>query len=198
MIENKKDYREYVLEDRKALGRVNRHFPLTLFDMPLRYQLALRRAEYYNNCCKSFWQKPFVLFFLLRHRILGNKCGYSIPLNTCGKGLNLAHLGTVVINAGARIGEYCRIHVGVNIGTAAGEGNAAPKIGNNVYIAPGAKIFGPIEIADGIAIGANAVVNKSFLTPNISIGGIPAKQISDKGSNGFLYTPKCKFTNDKK
>lgn len=195
MIENKKDYREYVLEDRKALGRVNRRFPLTLFDMPLRYQLALRRAEYYNNCCKAFWQKPFVLFFKLRHRILGNKCGYSIPLNTCGKGLNLAHLGTVVINAGAEIGEYCRIHVDVNIGTAAGKGNAAPKIGNNVYIAPGAKIFGPIEIADGIAIGANAVVNKSFLTPDISIAGIPAKQISEKGSEGLLYTPKSQGEN---
>jgi len=189
MIRSKKDYREYVREDRKALNRVNRHFPLTLFDLPLRYQLALRRAEYWQNCCTHFWQKPFVLFFKLRHRILGNKCGYSIPLNTCGKGLNLAHLGTVVVNAGAQIGEYCRIHVGVNIGTAAGHGNAAPKIGNGVYIAPGAKLFGPIEIADGIAIGANAVVNKSFQTPNISIGGVPAKQISDKGAKGLLYMP---------
>ena len=189
MIKSKQEYREYVREDRKALGRVNRHFPLTLFDLPLRYQLALRRAEYWQNCCTHVWQKPFVMFFKLRHRILGNKCGYSIPLNTCGKGLNLAHLGTVVVNAGAQIGDYCRIHVGVNIGTAAGMGNAAPKIGNGVYIAPGAKIFGPIEIADGIAIGANAVVNKSFQTPDISIGGIPAKQISDKGAKGLLYMP---------
>lgn len=189
MIKSKQDYREYVREDRKALNRVNRRFPLTLFDMPLRYQLALRRAEYWQNCCTHFWQKPFVLFFKLRHRILGNKCGYSIPLNTCGKGLNLAHLGTVVVNAGAQIGEYCRIHVDVNIGTAAGQGNAAPKIGKGVYIAPGAKIFGPIEIADGIAIGANAVVNKSFQTPNISIAGVPAKQISDKGAEGLLYMP---------
>lgn len=189
MIKSKKDYREYVREDRKALGRENRRWPLTLLDMPLRYQLVLRRAEYYNNCCTHFWQKPATLFFKLRHRIIGNKCGYSIPLNTCGKGLNLAHLGTVVINSGAKIGDYCRIHVDVNIGTAAGYGNAAPIIGNNVYIAPGAKIFGPIEIADGIAIGANAVVNKSFKTPNVSIAGVPAKQISDKGSEGLLYTP---------
>lgn len=190
MIKSKKDYREYVREDRKALGRENRRWPLTLLDMPLRYQLALRRAEYYNNCCTAFWQKPFVLFFKLRHRILGNKCGYSIPLNTCGKGLNLAHLGTVVINGGAKIGEYCRIHVDVNIGTAAGYGDAAPTIGDRVYIAPGAKIFGPIEIADDVVIGANAVVNKSFTTPNISIAGVPAKQISDKGSAGLLYAPK--------
>lgn len=190
MIENKKDYREYIREDRKALDRVNRHFPLTLLDLPLRYQLALRRAEYYNNCCKKIWQKPFVVFFKLRHRILGNKCGYSIPLNVCGKGLSLAHLGTVVISAGAKIGEYCRIHVDVNIGTAAGEKTAAPQIGNNVYIGPGAKLFGSIEIADGIAIGANAVVNKNFKTPNITIAGVPARRISDKGSEGLLFTGK--------
>ena len=59
-IKNKKDYREYVREDRKALGRENRRWPLTLFDMPLRYQLALRRAEYYNNCYTKFWQKPIL------------------------------------------------------------------------------------------------------------------------------------------
>ena len=190
MIKSRKDYREYVKEDRKALNRVNRRFPLTLFDLPLRYQLALRRAEYYNNCWTHKWQKPIVLFFKLRHRIIGNKCGYSIPLNTCGKGLNLAHLGTVVISAGAKIGEYCRIHVGVNIGTAAGQGVAAPTIGNRVYIAPGAKLFGPIEVADDIAIGANAVVNKSFQTPGVTIAGIPAKEISNKGSKGLLYAPK--------
>ena len=189
MIESLTDYREYVREDRKALNRVGRKFPLTLFDWPLRYQLALRRAEYYNNCKKSFIFKPLVLYFRLRHRILGNKCGYSIPLNTCGKGLNIAHVGTVIINANAKIGDYCRIHADVNIGTSAGAEDEAPQIGNYVYIGPGAKIFGKIQIADGIAIGANAVVNKSFTTPNVTIAGVPAKQISEKGSDGLLYRP---------
>ena len=49
-------------------------------------------------------------------------------------------------------------------------------------IASGAKIFGNITIADGIVIGANSVVNKSFLEPNITIAGVPAKKISNKGS----------------
>ncbi len=60
------------------------------------------------------------------------------------------------------------------------------RIGNNVYIGPGARIFGDIEIADGIAIGANAVVNRSFLEPGITIAGVPARKISDKGSKGLL------------
>jgi serine O-acetyltransferase len=62
----------------------------------------------------------------------------------------------------------------VNIGEHNG---GAPRIGNDVYIGPGAKLFGDIEIADNIVIGANAVVNKSFLTPGISIGGVPARQL---------------------
>lgn len=189
MITSYAEYQEYVREDRRALNRLNRRWPLTLLDLPLRYQLVLRRAEYYTNCKKSWIYRPLVLFFQIRHRIIGNKCGYSIPLNTCGKGLSLAHIGTVIINGNAHIGEYCRIHADVNIGTAAGHGGDAPTIGNSVYIGPGAKLFGKIAIADGIAIGANAVVNKSFTDPYISIAGVPAHKISDKGSRGLLYSP---------
>lgn len=120
------------------------------------------------------------LFFYIKQSM---NLDFSIPLNTLGKGVSIAHRGTIVINSKARLGQNCRIHVCVNIG-AYGEG--APKIGKNVYIAPGAKIFGNIEIADDIAIGANAVVNKSFTEKNISIGGIPAKKISNNGSKGLV------------
>ena len=189
MISSKKEYLEYVREDRIALNRVDRKFPMTLFDLPLRYQLVLRRAEYWTNCKTNLFSKPLVLFFQLRHRIIGNKCGYSIPLNVCGKGLNLAHLGTVIINSGAQIGEYCRIHAGVNIGTKAGESNSAPCIGNRVYIGPGAKLFGHIIVGDDTAIGANAVVTKSFEQGNITLAGVPARIIATKGSQGLLYSP---------
>lgn len=37
-------------------------------------------------------------------------------------------------------------------------------------------------MADRIAVGANAVVNKSFGEPDIFIGGVPAKKIRDKGN----------------
>ena len=39
------------------------------------------------------------------------------------------------------------------------------------------KITAKIKIADGIKIGANSVVTKSFLEPNITIAGVPAKKI---------------------
>jgi serine O-acetyltransferase len=37
---------------------------------------------------------------------------------------------------------------------------AAPKIGNHVHIGAGAKILGPVTIADDVVVGANAVVTK--------------------------------------
>lgn len=77
--------------------------------------------------------------------------------------------------------------MGVNIGADARMHDAAPTIGDNVYIGPGAKIFGKIQIADGIAIGANAVVNKSFFEQDISIAGVPARKISEEGTRGILY-----------
>lgn len=75
--------------------------------------------------------------------------------------------------------------MGVNIGTRAGVPDEAPTIGDDVYIGPGAKLFGRIEVSDRIAVGANAVVNKSFGEPGISIGGVPAKKISDKGNPDY-------------
>ena len=55
-----------------------------------------------------------------------------------------------------------------------------------MFIAPGAALLADITIADGIAVGANAVILQSFLEPWITIGGVPARKISDKGSKGLL------------
>jgi serine O-acetyltransferase len=74
----------------------------------------------------------------------------------------------------------------VNIGTEAGKADSAPVIGDNCYIGPGAKIFGPIEIGPNTVIGANAVVNQSFVDGSQTIAGIPAKVISSKSSKGYL------------
>ena len=93
------------------------------------------------------------------------------------KGLQLVHYGSIVINANTKIGENCRIHTCTNIGTA-NKSSKAPVIGDNVYIGPGAKIYGEITIASNIKIAPNAAVSKDFLMENVIIGGVPAKQIS--------------------
>ncbi len=103
-----------------------------------------------------------------------------------GPGLSLAHRGPVIINPHARIGKNCRIHSGVNIGTNAGTQGEAPVIGDNCYLGPGAKLFGLIKVADGIAIAAQAVVNKSWEEPNVTLGGVPARVISQKSALPYI------------
>lgn len=187
MIASKKDLQDYLAADQFALGRRGKRPFIT--DLIWKYQRLLRKSEYYTNCKKSLPGRLVGFWYRWRLFRLGVRCGFSIPINTCGKGLSLAHLGPVVINGGAIIGEYCRIHVCVNIGTQAGKSADAPHIGDRVYIAPGAKIFGKIQVGNDCVIGANAVVNKSFAEEGITIAGIPAKKISDKSSEGLLFAP---------
>ena len=48
-------------------------------------------------------------------------------------------------------------------------------MGDNVYLGPGAKVFGEIYVANGSKIGANAVVNKSCHEENAILVGVPEK-----------------------
>lgn len=185
MIQSKQDLEEYLEADKHALGRKGKK--PTFNDYIWKYEIYLRKCEYLTNTPKNLLGGVQYYWYKYCRFILGVKCGFSIPLNITGKGLCLAHIGPVIINDNARIGENCRIHVGVNIGADFRISNAAPVIGDNVYIGPGAKLFGKIEIADGIAIGANAVVNKDFIERNISIAGVPAEKISNKGTKGVLF-----------
>lgn len=191
LIKNKKDYLHYIECDRIALSR-NKRTIISCFkswiikDEVWKFQRALRKYEYAKNCRKGVLSNFYWVITKLRYNRLSIKLGFAIPPNVFGAGLAIAHSGTIVVNGGAKIGRNCRLNVGVNIGTKAGGDISAPTIGDNVYIGPGAKLFGDIIIADGIAIGANAVVNKSFEDTNITIAGVPARKISDKGSEGLL------------
>ena len=121
-------------------------------------------------------------FKLLR---LGRKLGWTVGLNCFGPGRCIVHYGTVVVNGNARIGEIARLHAGVNIG-ANGGSKECPKIGDNVYFGPGAKVFGDITIASNVAIGTNAVVNRSFEEEGVTIAGVPARIVSHKGTEKII------------
>lgn len=94
--------------------------------------------------------------------------------------MRINHYGLIVVNPEARVGKFCDIHQGVNIGQNV-EPGSVPIIGDNCYIGPGVKLFGRIHIGNSIVIGANSVVNKSFEENDITIAGIPAKKVKDSG-----------------
>ncbi len=183
MIKSKRDYIYYVEQDCLALRRKTRSnyfaFIKNLFspDSILIFQKLMRKLEYYHNRSeKNFFHLVISLILRYRYNRLSVKLGFSIPINVFGPGLSIVHYGTIVISENSRIGANCRINVCTNIG-ASGGNPAAPIIGDNVYIAPGAVIYGNIKIGNNIAIAANAAVNKSFVEENILIGGVPAKLI---------------------
>lgn len=184
MIQNKSDLVLFLESDKIALDR--KRMRPSINDEIWRYQIALRKCEYFQNCSNNMFMKiQGCVWRIIKHH-LGVKCGFSIPNNVIGPGLCLAHIGPIIISPYAKIGENCRIHVGVNIGADARNSRCAPQIGNRVYIGPGAKIFRDILIADEIAVGANAVVTKSFEDPGVSIAGVPAKIINHNGVQGIL------------
>ena len=183
MKKNKAVLYEFLEADKIALGREGRKPKIN--DLIWKYEILLRKCEFYGNS-KGFLKKIFGAYYRYKKFKLGLLCGFSIPPNTVGKGLCIAHVGPIIINSKAKIGEYCKIHVGVNIGADARRGEDVPVIGNHCYIAPGAKIFGKVVIGDYVAIGANAVVNKSFPMSNVTIAGVPAKIINDKGVKDII------------
>ena len=178
MITDRQTYREYVKEDLKAYGLTHVGFYNYWWMDCLRFQLRLRRIEYLHNTAghnplKGLWR--FVLE-VVNHR-LATRLGFTIPKNVFGPGLHIVHYGTIVVHPDARVGRNCRLHPSTSIG----DYNGVPRLGDNVYIGPGAKIYGPVTLGDNVAVGANAVVNKSFGS-NVTLGGVPARIVAEKGA----------------
>ena len=178
MITDKASYHYYLERDLKAYQLEKISLYNYVWMDCLRFQRRLRKIEYLHNVKRGnlFSKIQLVLLEIINHQ-LATRLGLSIPKNVFGAGLCIVHYGTIVVSPKAKIGENCRIHPSTSIG----EYNGAPTLGNNVYIAPGAKLFGGITIGNNVAIGANAVVNKD-VPDNVTVGGIPAKIISNKTS----------------
>lgn len=113
--------------------------------------------------------------------------GISIsPDCKIGPGLYIGHFGGIILHTDVVIGRDCNLSQGVTIGLGRREGVwGAPTLGDRVYIAPGAKVIGPIHLASGTVVGANAVVTHGT-NPDEVVAGVPARVVSTKGSGDFI------------
>lgn len=179
MIKSYADYRFYLKQDMiSRFGYDPSFLEIMKIGKIYKFHKLLRKTEYLVNCKKN---RLITSFYKIRLYSIERKLGWIIPINTFEYGLCIVHEGPVVINGNAHFGINARLHICVNVGT--NKGKKAPKFGDNIYIGPGAKIFGDIKIGSDVAIGANSVVNISFLENNITIAGVPAKKISNKGTD---------------
>lgn len=164
-IQSRQDYRRFLMLDAQAQKASFSH-PIIqtdnsmvwLTDLILRWKKTLRLVEYVENCYKSIVFAPVKFFLRWRFQKRSAQLGFSIPINVCGPGLAIVHYGSIVVSRHSRIGSFCTINSGVNIGVNPYKEDGAPIIGDNVYIGPGAKIWGGISIADNTKIGANSCV----------------------------------------
>lgn len=182
MILSKKQLRYYIEEDAKANRRktIKAKF---YGDEVWRFIVTMRKLDYYGNKFKKnkFYFLRYIYSSYLYHKY-SLKLGFSISnYNNIGFGFSIAHFGSIVINSSAVIGNYCRIHEGVCIGSTNGN-KEAPIIGDYVFIGTGAKIIGNISICSFVSIGANAVVVKSICESHSTWAGVPAKMISSQDS----------------
>jgi len=182
------EYKKVVLADLTRLGR-----PVTLFWFlrcllfggSIQYIFWLRTCKFAcSNRLLKYTLYPFARIVLRRYRY---KFGIDIHWTTdIGPGFYISHFGGVVVNPEAIIGRNCNISQGVTIGQVnRGPRKGSPRIGDNVYIAPGAKLIGSIVVGTGSAVGANSVVTKD-VPAGVTVAGVPSKVISDQGSKGYV------------
>lgn len=140
--------------------------------------LIIRLARFFYEI--QFLKPISYILVWLNFFLFGIEC---TPKCKIGPGLFLPHCSGTVIGA-QQIGKNATIFQNVTLGAKNADMefsiNQRPTIGDNVMIGAGAKILGPISIANGIKIGANAVVIESFNQENTILVGIPAKQLGSK------------------
>lgn len=142
-----------------------------------RYLSFLRKEEKYTFSSPN---KPLAFWYRARKNRLGSRLGFIISAGCFDEGLILWHYGSVIVNPNARIGKNCQIHGNCCIGNLRIDSQESPVIGDNVDIGQGAQILGAIRIADGVHIGAGAVVLKDILTPNATVVGVPGREVTHK------------------
>ncbi len=108
------------------------------------------------------------------------------PHAKIGPGFYIGHFGQIFVGGGCQIGKNCNISQGVTIGEGRRGGEMGrPIIGDRVYLAPGCKVIGPISLANGTVIGANAVMSRNSTVDSVW-AGIPARPIAHTGSSPYI------------
>lgn len=104
---------------------------------------------------------PFVS--MQRHHVRG-KWGIDIgPEAQIGPGFHIIHYGGIFVAGDVVAGENFSITHDITLGYSQAKCILGfPVIGDNVYIAPGAKIAGKVRIGNNVKIGANAVIERDI------------------------------------
>lgn len=184
MIKTRKELKEYLVADRKALGMKHPFIASLTFGEHARvrnYLTCLRYTEYYSQR-KDIIGKAFYVFYKLKLRYKSVKYDIYIAPNSIGKGLNIPHPGYIRVTSAVTMGENCTILPMVLFGRAHPIEIAKIKVGNNCYFGVGSSVIGDnLSIGNNVTIAAGAVVTKD-IPDNVVAAGVPAKVVKTKSS----------------
>ena len=108
---------------------------------------------------------------LISQRLIDITTGIVIPTTArIGPGFHITHYGGVIVNGQTHAGENFTLGHQTTIGLHDG---GVPVFGDNVVVAPGARVVGGITVGDGALIGLNAVVLKDVPSRHVA-SGVPA------------------------
>lgn len=180
-ISTKNDLKNWIKYEREkygggTVGILREVFPITESDVLRKHQVLLRKTEYHTNCNHKIRS---VIFKIRLYRIQ-NKYALHIPINTCGRGLKIMHVGSILMNGKVTVGKDCVFHINTAL-VAGGANDEVPYLEDGVVVGIGAVVLGNTHVARNVAIGANAVVNKNIFDENVAVAGVPAHKVSDCG-----------------
>jgi serine O-acetyltransferase len=120
-----------------------------------------------------------------RRRVMNIHHADIDPRAEIGPGLLLMHHTGVFIGP-AVIGDNCVMHHNVTIGQRVASGNqGVPRLGNDVWIGPGATITGDVTIGDGATISAGSVVSRD-VPARALVAGNPGRVIASDYDNSAM------------
>jgi serine O-acetyltransferase len=131
-------------------------------------------------------------YFVL-HLLVKAVWGIDIPRHCdIGPGLYIAHFGGIFLSPHTILGKNCNLSQDVSIGLSGKAGTAGvPTIGDDVFIAPGAKLFGRIKVGNDVKIGANAVIHRDVPQSAVVVVDPGFRIVSLKGNRARAKLPEA-------
>lgn len=157
-------------------------------DLPRNHALSARLTLVIQRAGQVLYRRSGPVAFLLRRVVqvadaLWTRGVIGAEIPTCvwiGPGLRLPHAGRgIVVHPTVEVGSGVTLYHRVSLGVRDARGG--PRIGNDVEIGTGAAVLGPIVVADGCRVGANAVL-VTDTEPGTSYGGIPARALTPRAT----------------
>lgn len=153
---------------------------ISLFSLLKELSIPQYKIVFLKRMCEFFYDKARILYPIAYfvYRQFKIRYGCDIPARVqIGKGFKIGHIGGIVINPYAKIGDNVDILNGVLIGESyRGKRKGYPVIGNDVWIGTNATIVGNIVIGDDVLIAPNTMVSDSVPSHSI-VSGNPMKII---------------------